>query len=145
MHRIDEAFIEIEPIEAVIHNSLHDETSLQDATLPNQGDLLTKLRNAVAKLDQGAAIYLNQQPPQPPPPALQNTINPQENQQAPTHNGTQPELISNTIDPTTQDDQTNTAAPHAPLLDPNLHENQRLPTRNRLQPRTLDNRIDPTY
>lgn len=64
MHRIDEAFIEIEPIEAVIHNALHDEMSLQDSTLTNKDDLLNKLRRAVKVLDQGAAIYLNQQPPQ---------------------------------------------------------------------------------
>jgi hypothetical protein len=66
MHRIDEAFIEIEPVEAVIHNALHDEMSLQDSTLTNREDLLNKLRRAVKILDQGsgAAVYLNQQPPQ---------------------------------------------------------------------------------
>jgi hypothetical protein len=66
MHRIDEAFIEIEPVEAVIHNALHDEMSLQDSTLTNRDDLLNKLRRAVKILDQGsgAAVYLNQQPPQ---------------------------------------------------------------------------------
>ncbi len=64
MHRIDEAFIEIEPVEAVIHNALHDEMSLQSSTLTNREDLLNKLRRAVKMLDQGAAVYLNQQPPQ---------------------------------------------------------------------------------
>ncbi len=66
MHRIDEAFIEIEPVEAVIHHALHDEMSLQDSTLTNRDDLLNKLRRAVKILDQGsgAAVYLNQQPPQ---------------------------------------------------------------------------------
>src|SRR5437660_5679327 len=64
MHRIDEAFIEIEPVEAVIHNALHDEMSLQDSTLTNRDDLLNKLRRAVKKLAPEAAVYLNQQPPQ---------------------------------------------------------------------------------
>ncbi len=64
MHRIDEAFLEIEPVEAVIHNALHDEMSLQSSTLTNREDLLNKLRRAVKMLDQGAAVYLNQQPPQ---------------------------------------------------------------------------------
>src|SRR5947209_18877845 len=50
MHRIDEAFIEIEPVEAVIHNALHDEMSLQDSTLMNREELLNKLRRAVHKL-----------------------------------------------------------------------------------------------
>ena len=72
MHRIDEAFIEIEPVESVIHNALHDEMSLQDSTLANRDDLLNKLRRAVKVLAPGAAIYLNQQPPQfPPPPQIQ--------------------------------------------------------------------------
>src|SRR5437588_2963533 len=61
MHRIDEAFIEIEPVEAVIHNALHDETSLQDSTLMNREELLNKLRRAVNKLAPEAAVYLNQQ------------------------------------------------------------------------------------
>ena len=64
MHRIDEAFIEIEPVEAVIHNALHDETSLQDSTLTNREELLNKLRRAVNKLAPEAAVYLNQQPPE---------------------------------------------------------------------------------
>ncbi|TMC91687.1 MAG: MFS transporter [Chloroflexi bacterium] len=64
MHRIDEAFIEIEPVEAVIHNALHDEMSLQDSTLMNREELLNKLRRAVNKLAPEAAVYLNQQPPE---------------------------------------------------------------------------------
>ncbi len=64
MHRIDEAFIEIEPVEAVIHDALHDEMSLQGSTLTNKDDLLNKLRRAVKKLAPEAAFYLNQQPPQ---------------------------------------------------------------------------------
>ena len=108
MHRIDEAFIEIEPVEAVIHNALHDEMSLQDSTLTNKNDLLNKLRRAVKMLDQGAAVYLNQQPPQDQQApqddqtkhpdlqatlsVMQNTVNPEENDEA----------FSNTIDPATQ-------------------------------------------
>ncbi len=102
MHRIDEAFIEIEPIEAVIHNALHDEMSLEDSMLPNKDDLLNKLRRAVVMLDQGASIYLNQQPPQAIRPTIPNVVNPKENEQAPTHNGAQHEPFSNTIDPITQ-------------------------------------------
>src|SRR5947207_2201889 len=64
LHRADEAFIHIEPVEAVIHNALHDEMSLQNSTLTNKEDLLKKLRKAVKMLDQRAAMYLNQQPPQ---------------------------------------------------------------------------------
>ena len=110
MHRIDEAFIEIEPVEAVIHNALHDEMSLQDSTLTNRDDLLNKLRRAVKKLAPEAAFYLNQQPPQFPPDdqnkddqnmlsgphatqsATQSTVNPEGNNEA----------FSNTIDPATQ-------------------------------------------
>jgi hypothetical protein len=108
MHRIDEAFIEIEPTEAVIHDALHDEMGLQDSTLTNKVDLLNKLRRAVKVLDQGATAYLNQQPPQDQPPpqdsktrdpgllatsaALQSTVNPEENDGA----------FSNNIDPATQ-------------------------------------------
>jgi hypothetical protein len=64
LHRADEAFIYIEPVEAVIHNALHDEMSLQNSTLTNKEDLLKKLRKAVKMLDKRAATYLNQQPPQ---------------------------------------------------------------------------------
>lgn len=64
LHRADEAFINIEPVEAVIHNALHDEMSLQNSTLTNKEDLLKKLRKTVKLLDKRAATYLNQQPPQ---------------------------------------------------------------------------------
>ncbi len=108
MHRIDEAFIEIEPVEAVIHNALHDEMSLQDSTLTNREELLNKLRRAVKKLAPEAAVYLNQQPPQAQQPpqddqarhndpqatlaAMQNGENPKENDCA----------FSNAIDSATQ-------------------------------------------
>src|SRR5260370_12710973 len=108
MHRIDEAFIEIEPVEAVIHNALHDEMSLQDSTLTNREELLNKLRRAVKKLAPEAAVYLNQQPPQAQQPpqddqarhndpqatlaAMQNRENPKENDCA----------FSNAIDSATQ-------------------------------------------
>lgn len=64
MHRVDEAFVNIEPVEAVIQGALHDEMSLQNSTLKNKEDLLKKLRVAVKTLDKRAATYLNQQPPQ---------------------------------------------------------------------------------
>ncbi len=64
VHRADEAFINIEPVEAVIHDALHDEMSLQNSTLKNKEDLLKKLRSAVKTLDKRAATYLSQQPPQ---------------------------------------------------------------------------------
>ena len=108
MHRIDEAFIEIEPIEAVIHNALHDEMSLQDSTLTNRDDLLNKLRRAVKKLAPEAASYLNQQPPQ----VQQSPQDDQAKQSDPratsstTQNTDNPngndEAFSNTIDSATQ-------------------------------------------
>jgi hypothetical protein len=64
IHRADEAIINIEPVEAVIHSALHDEMSLQNSTLTNKEDLLKKLRKAVKQLDKRAATYLSQQPPQ---------------------------------------------------------------------------------
>ena len=64
LHCVDEALISIEPIEGVIHDALHDEMSLQYSTLKNKEDLLKKLRIAVKALDERAATYLNQQPPQ---------------------------------------------------------------------------------
>jgi len=108
MHRIDEAFIEIEPIEAVIHNALHDEMSLQDSTLTNRDDLLNKLRRAVKMLAPEAASYLNQQPPQ----VQQSLQDDQAKQSGPratsstTQNTDNPngndEAFSNTIDSATQ-------------------------------------------
>ena len=108
MHRIDEAFIEIEPIEAVIHNALHDEMSLQDSTLTNRNDLLNKLRRAVKMLAPEAASYLNQQPPQ----VQQSPQDDQAKQSGPratsstTQNTDNPngtdEAFSNTIDSATQ-------------------------------------------
>ena len=108
MHRIDEAFIEIEPIEAVIHNALHDEMSLQDSTLTNRDDLLNKLRRAVKMLAPEAASYLNQQPPQ----VQQSPQDDQAKQSDPratsstTQNTDNPngndEAFSNTIDSATQ-------------------------------------------
>ncbi len=105
MHRIDEAFVETEPIEAVIHNALHDEMSLQDSTLANRDDLLNKLRIAVKVLAQEASLYLNQQPLQVPQDdqtkhpdlhaklsSMQNTVSPEGNNEA----------FSNTINPETQ-------------------------------------------
>jgi hypothetical protein len=64
VHCADEAFINIEPVEAVIHGALHDEMRLQNSMLKNKEDLLKKLRNAVKTLDKGAATYLSKQPPQ---------------------------------------------------------------------------------
>src|SRR5216684_816899 len=108
MHRIDEAFIEIEPVEAVIHNALHDEMSLQDSTLTNRDDLLNKLRRAVKMLAPEAASYLNQQPPQ----VQQSPQDDQAKQSDPratsstTQNTDNPkgndEAFSNTIDSATQ-------------------------------------------
>lgn len=71
-HRADEALIHIEPVEAVIHKALHDEMSLQNSTITNKEDLLKKLRKAVKLLDNRAATYLNQQPPQEEPKVIDN-------------------------------------------------------------------------
>lgn len=102
MHRIDEAFIEIEPVEEVIHNALHDEMSLQGSTLTNRDDLLNKLRRAVKILDQGAALYLNQQAPQDDQSRrsdLQATPSPMQNKDNPEGNN---EKFCNIIDSATQ-------------------------------------------
>ncbi|HEX6556710.1 MAG TPA: hypothetical protein VF026_28375 [Ktedonobacteraceae bacterium] len=108
MHRVDEAFIEIEPVEAVIHNALHDEMSLQDSTLTNREDLLNKLRRAVKKLAPEAAVYLNQQPPQAqqPPQDDQTKHNDPQTTLAAMQNGENPNendcTFSNAIDSATQ-------------------------------------------
>jgi hypothetical protein len=146
MHRIDEAFIEIEPIEAAIHNALHDEMSLQDSTIPNKDDLLNKLRRAVAVLDQGASIYLNQQPPRAISSTMQNMVNTKENEQAPTSNGAQPESFSITIDSATQANQSKhlgfqvTTSTMQNMV--NTKENERAPTSNGAQPESFSNTSD---
>lgn len=108
MHRIDEAFIEIEPVEAVIHNALHDEMSLQDSTLTNREELLNKLRRAVKKLAPEAAVYLNQQPPQAQQPPQDDQTRHKDHQAtlAAMQNGEKPKendcAFSNAIDSATQ-------------------------------------------
>ncbi len=64
IHRADEALINAEPVAAVIYDALHDEMSLKDSALTNRDDLLIKLRKAVKTLDNQAATYLIQQPPE---------------------------------------------------------------------------------
>jgi fumarate reductase subunit D len=65
MHRIDEAFIYLEPRELVIRDALHDESCIENSTMNNREELLAKLRIAVTTLDAKAAKYLNQQAPRP--------------------------------------------------------------------------------
>jgi hypothetical protein len=147
MHRIDEAFIEIEPIEAVIHNALHDEMSLEDSMLPNKDDLLNKLRRAVVMLDQGASIYLNQQPPQAIRPPIPNEVNPKANEQATSHSGAQHEPFSITIDPTIEDNQTKhpdlQATPPTILNTVNPKANEQATSHNDAQHEPFSNIIDP--
>jgi hypothetical protein len=64
MHRADEALIFAEPDTVVINDALHDEMSLIDSALRNRDVLLTKLRKAIKTLDEHAATYLVQQPPE---------------------------------------------------------------------------------
>jgi hypothetical protein len=61
IHRIDEAFIYLEPRELVIYDALHDESSLTNASIGDGEDLLAKLRTAVTALDTSVTAYLKQQ------------------------------------------------------------------------------------
>ena len=63
LHHAEEALIEIEPIETVIHGAVHDELCIQDSNMGNRVDLLDKLRIAVTKLSPSARAYLTKQPP----------------------------------------------------------------------------------
>jgi hypothetical protein len=62
LHHAEEALIEIEPVEAVINKTVHDELCLQDSNIDNSEVLLDKLRIAVKKLSPSATVYLTKQP-----------------------------------------------------------------------------------
>nr|HET6902075.1 hypothetical protein [Ktedonobacteraceae bacterium] len=63
LHKTDEALIEVEPEEAVIHGALNDYLSIQDSTIDNQDKLLSKLIQAVKELDPKAMIYFSEHQP----------------------------------------------------------------------------------
>ena len=67
LHRAEEALINAEPTEDVIGGALYDELRLENSEIQTEAQLLNKLRRALVTLSPGSAIYLNQQPPQPPP------------------------------------------------------------------------------
>lgn len=62
LHHAEEALIEIEPKETVIHKAVLDELCIQDSNMSNSEELLDKLRIAVKKLSPSAAVYLTKQP-----------------------------------------------------------------------------------
>jgi hypothetical protein len=55
MHRVEEALIEIEPIEALIGDALHDDLSLSDSTIQDSGHLRDLIRVAIQTLDPTVA------------------------------------------------------------------------------------------
>jgi hypothetical protein len=66
LHRADEALFAVVPVEDVIQLALIDEMRLTDSNIDNKGELLRKLRLAVAAL--GGAAYLTASPAIPAPP-----------------------------------------------------------------------------
>lgn len=55
MHRIDEAFVLIEPEEDVIYDALHDLRSIQNSKMDDEVNLISKLVNSIFLLDPCAA------------------------------------------------------------------------------------------
>ncbi len=58
LHRAEEALIEIEPIEAVIGDALHDDLSLADSKITNREHLRGLIREAILKLTPHASLLL---------------------------------------------------------------------------------------
>lgn len=51
IHHAEEALIEVEPVEMVIHDAMHDKLAIQDSQLSSRDELLMKLRKAVKELN----------------------------------------------------------------------------------------------
>ena len=51
LHRAEEALIEVEPVEVVIREALHDKLAIQGSRISNRDELLKKLRQAVKELN----------------------------------------------------------------------------------------------
>jgi hypothetical protein len=82
IHRVDEAFIYLEPRELVIRDALHDESCIENSAINNREELLANLRTAVTTLDAKAAKYLNQQAPKQAASVMGNSMMPEAPQNA---------------------------------------------------------------
>jgi hypothetical protein len=67
IHRIQEALLVLDRLEAVLGEALYDELRLMDSQISQEEELLARLRHAVAELDPGAAEYLTTTPKEPAP------------------------------------------------------------------------------
>src|SRR4051794_18628250 len=65
IHRVQEALLVLDGLEAVLGEALYDELRLMDSKVSQEEELLARLRHAVAELDPGAAEYLTTTPKQP--------------------------------------------------------------------------------
>ena len=52
LHRVEETLIEIEPLEALIGDALHDDLSLSDSTIQDSAHLRDLIRVAIRRIDQ---------------------------------------------------------------------------------------------
>jgi hypothetical protein len=58
LHRVEEALIEIEPLEALIGDALHDDLSLSDSTIQDSGHLRDLIRVAMRGIDGSVAALV---------------------------------------------------------------------------------------
>ena len=58
MHRVEEALIELQPLDDVLEGASYDELRLDGSAVPNRDDLLGKIRKAVEDLQPQATKYL---------------------------------------------------------------------------------------
>lgn len=58
LHRVEEALIEIEPLEALIGDALHDDLSLSDSTIQDSGHLRDLIRVAMRRIDDSVATLV---------------------------------------------------------------------------------------
>lgn len=73
VHRAEEALLALLPIPNLMSEALFDEQRLASSEMGERDELLTRLRLAVAGLDQSGAKYLSQQPAVP---AVQTVVSP---------------------------------------------------------------------
>jgi len=63
VHRVDEAILQIEPRELVIHAAIHDKLSIQDSNINGRDELLDKLIQAIKDIDPAAMAYFSEHQP----------------------------------------------------------------------------------
>lgn len=63
IHHAEEALIEVEPVETVLRDAMHDMFSIKGSTMTNSDELLDKLILAVKDLDPCASDYFNEHQP----------------------------------------------------------------------------------